>query len=312
MPMTNALAIHCHTIRFLGDSRSRLVTLVLRLLLVTLVASQGIGQTLAAANDYPLQVAIEKTEGRDQFVAYNRGAAPVFISASLSEPINTASDRRWPLQVLVPPKQSRVLATLFAADPRSSYRFEYHYVFSIGDPSAVHDPHALYRLPFADGLAFPAAQAHGGKITTHTALNSTYAVDITMPIGTPVVAARPGTVIEVEQSYREGRFDPSLAEKANRVVILHADGTMAEYVHLSFGRVFVTPGQTVSAGHRLGESGNTGYSSEPHLHFAVVRNSALPDGRGQHISVPFLFYVGNPPETFVPHQGQRLTAHYLR
>jgi murein DD-endopeptidase MepM/ murein hydrolase activator NlpD len=66
------------------------------------------------------------------------------------------------------------------------------------------------------------------------------------------------------------------------------------------------------AGQRLGESGNTGYSSEPHLHFAVVRNSVLADGVYQRVSVPFCFYAGNPPETFVPHQEQRLTANYSR
>ena len=51
------------------------------------------------------------------------------------------------------------------------------------------------------------------------------------------------------------------------VRLLHADGTVSLYAHLS--ALSVTQGQVVQAGDLLGEEGNTGNSTGPHLHFEV-------------------------------------------
>ena len=57
---------------------------------------------------------------------------------------------------------------------------------------------------------------------THIGEDSRYAVDIVMPVGTPVLAARDGTVMDVEEDFNEGGTDKdSLMERANRVLILH-------------------------------------------------------------------------------------------
>lgn len=57
---------------------------------------------------------------------------------------------------------------------------------------------------------------------------------------------------------------------------------MTLYAHLKTGSGVVGPGQHVKAGQLLALSGNTGYSTGPHLHFAVQRN----DGT-RLISIPF-------------------------
>jgi murein DD-endopeptidase MepM/ murein hydrolase activator NlpD len=55
------------------------------------------------------------------------------------------------------------------------------------------------------------------------------------------------------------------------VIIKHADGTFADYHHLKSGSALVKLGDQVKVGQPIGLSGNTGYSTKPHLHFAVFQ-----------------------------------------
>lgn len=66
-----------------------------------------------------------------------------------------------------------------------------------------------------------------------------------------------------------------LRPRANFVCVQHSDGTYARYFHLSRNGVRVKKGDRVAAGDILGLSGNTGFSSAPHLHFDVV--DVLPE-----------------------------------
>jgi murein DD-endopeptidase MepM/ murein hydrolase activator NlpD len=95
-----------------------------------------------------------------------------------------------------------------------------------------------------------------------------FSLDFAMPSGTPVLAARDGLVLYLQDGFTEGRADPALLERANLVVVAHADGTMASYGHLSRG-LAVAVGDTVQEGQLLGLSGRTGFAGQPHLHFHV-------------------------------------------
>jgi murein DD-endopeptidase MepM/ murein hydrolase activator NlpD len=53
------------------------------------------------------------------------------------------------------------------------------------------------------------------------------------------------------------------------ISVLQVDGTYAEYLHLRHGGTVVKPGDRVVAGQLIGYSGNTGWSSTPHIHFHV-------------------------------------------
>jgi len=92
------------------------------------------------------------------------------------------------------------------------------------------------------------------------------------------------------------RPDPAARARTNYLRLLHADGTMTIYVHLRTGSARVQIGQSVAAGELIAESGNTGYSTGPHLHFAVQRN----DGK-RLISIPFVL------KGQAPHQGDWLS-----
>jgi len=111
------------------------------------------------------------------------------------------------------------------------------------------------------------------------------AVDIVMPIGTPVLAARNVTVMDVEEDFNAGGTNKEkYVERANRVVILHDDGTMGVNAHIDLASVTVRPGLQVRAGRQIARSGNTGFSSGPHLHYVVQQNIGM-----EIISVPFRF-----------------------
>jgi murein DD-endopeptidase MepM/ murein hydrolase activator NlpD len=92
-----------------------------------------------------------------------------------------------------------------------------------------------------------------------------------MPIGTPVTAAREGIVAVVRADSEIGGADRKFLEDANFVSIYHADGTIANYLHLNTNGVVVKEGQHVKKGEMIGYSGNTGFSSGPHLHFEVLK-----------------------------------------
>ncbi|TKS53391.1 DUF4124 domain-containing protein [Luteimonas yindakuii] len=118
-------------------------------------------------------------------------------------------------------------------------------------------------------------QGWGGGFS-HADAQNRHAVDFAAPVGTPVIAARDGTVMHTEAGFDEALpGDHEAVTRANFVRVLHDDGTMALYAHLDAGGVLVTAGQRVRRGTPLGRSGNTGLSSGPHLHFVVQVNRGL-------------------------------------
>ena len=83
-------------------------------------------------------------------------------------------------------------------------------------------------------------------------------VDIAAPIGTPVMAAASGEVIEA--GWNSGGY-------GNMIELQHSDGSVTLYAHNN--RILVNVGQRVNQGEQIGEMGSTGYSTGPHLHFEI-------------------------------------------
>lgn len=168
----------------------------------------------------------------------------------------------------------------------------------------------LYRLPWADGLSFMFTQVPGGRITSHFTKATLHAVDISMPEGVPIVAAREGTVEAIEAHYGASAEEEALTYEGNFVRVRHADGTAASYAHLGYRSVAVAVGETVATGQLLGYSGATGDVEEPHLHFVVTRVETNSSGWREDVSVPVKFYIGVPAVVFAPRAALRATANY--
>ncbi len=141
-------------------------------------------------------------------------------------------------------------------------------------------------------------------IVTHTDPSSQYAIDFAMPIGTHVDAARGGVVIEIASDFFEAGVDAAKdGPRANVVRILHDDGTMSLYGHLNWNSIRVVPGQRVERGEYIADSGNTGFSTGPHLHFVVQRNRG-----GAIISLAVEFETASGAPVGV-RSGERYTAY---
>lgn len=185
---------------------------------------------------------------------------------------NVVSDVPLPTTIVVAPRAIKEVAKLRAkTDEAWSYR--YHFDYLLGSFRAKPDLDFVYRLPF-DGPKKVSQGAHGTFSHQGELRNS---IDFAMPIGTVVKASRAGIVIETKSHFTVGADDKSLLQKANRVLIEHSDGTIADYQHLQPNGTLVVPGQRVNAGEPIGLSGNTGYTSGPHLHTSVFRPRA--DGK---------------------------------
>jgi len=145
-----------------------------------------------------------------------------------------------------------------------------------------------YRLPFISEQPVFVGQAPDGPIFSHSAVSNKNAIDLVMPIGTPIVAARSGYIVENIKHFADsGQAKPEFMDKANLVRILHDDGTWADYAHLKQYSSHVSPGQRIEAGMVIGLSGNSGFSTEPHLHFQLQKNT-----NGVIVSLPIEF--GHP------------------
>ncbi|NTV70135.1 MAG: M23 family metallopeptidase [Azonexaceae bacterium] len=261
-------------------------------------------------DNYPFSVDSEKTPYGHRIVARNSGPAPVSVKVSLIDAQYISTDRQFPLFVVVPPGGGTLyLGEIHPAMSGVGYTFRTQYTWTLGDFNAAQSPDAIYRLPYRDGTTFRIGQSPGGPVTTHTSPDSQFAVDIPMPEGTPVLAAREGTVIYTEANQVYGAQVPDMMGKANEVRIQHIDGTFAVYAYLSHGGVYVYPGQRVAAGQQIGLAGSTGYSSGPHLHFAVQAVRKTYD-KIETVSLPFQFYVGNPPVAFAPQFNLLAKADY--
>ena len=211
--------------------------------------------------------------------------APVDVELKFESVQNAVGVPAKPIRWVLPPRSQIRLATLSPRDPSQPLRYKPKLRHALGDPRLLPKPYR-YPLPWRGG-PFRLTQGANGKYS-HFTPKGRYAVDIAMPEGTPIVAARAGTVVRVENE-QSGRGDnPS----GNFVRILHDDGTMGVYLHLMRGSVTVREGQRVAAGNPIARSGNTGNSTGPHLHFVVQRNVGLAVE-----SIPFEFAqpVGSLP-----------------
>lgn len=212
----------------------------------------------------------------DRYLAWadNSLSGPVEVQLDFTHSNNIAGHPSLPANATVDARGSAVVAVLSAQDPTRGGDFELTMRSVPGDPRA-RARNVDYLLPLQQ-QQFRIDQGYGGHFS-HTEPEHRYAIDFAADIGTPVLAARDGVVMQVESDFDKAGLNlEKFGDRANFVRILHDDGTMALYAHLKADNgVIVRVGQRVRAGQQIGLSGNTGFSTGPHLHFAVQINRGM-------------------------------------
>ncbi len=121
--------------------------------------------------------------------------------------------------------------------------------------------------PFEAGLEVRISQGNHGNFS-HNGYAG-YAVDYPVPEGTTIVAARAGIVARIKEDSDRGCGEAACADDGNFVVVDHGDGTTGLYLHLEQNGALVDVGDAVRRGDPIARSGNTGWSTGPHLHLEV-------------------------------------------
>lgn len=214
----------------------------------------------------------------------NRLHGPVAVQIVARNSENAQTNPRLPAVQILGPLEDRRLLAVRSANRTQQRRFSFRTASVPGRPDVRHRPKEPYSLPFAPGRQFTVGQGFGGAFS-HNSPRSFHAVDFSMPIGTSIHAARSGVVMEIARWFHESGLDlDRYGPRANFIRLLHDDGTMAIYAHLDFDGIAVRPGERVDRGQRIGRSGNTGFSTGPHLHFVVQKNRGM-----ELVSVPVEF-----------------------
>jgi murein DD-endopeptidase MepM/ murein hydrolase activator NlpD len=243
----------------------------------------------------PGAIARLRVEGDgQQYLAYadNALAGPIEVMLDAGNSSVVVGDPPLPARATGPPRGSTLVARIGSAQPSRGGEFQLQLRSVPGDPNA-RPRDVEYAYPLKTG-SLHVAQGFGGGFSHNDAQNR-HAVDLAAPIGTTVLAAREGVVMQVESDFDKASLNrEQYGGRANFVRVLHDDGTMGLYAHLKPEGVLVRVGQRVRRGQTIGLSGNTGFSGGPHLHFVVQVN------RGMKLeSIPF--------KMFGPHGILRLT-----
>ena len=171
-------------------------------------------------------------------------------------------------KVFILPAKSKknLIAELKVIDKKKGYKFSSNCQTNYGDDSKNnYDQDFEYYLPFKKNVSYLVWQGYNGAFS-HQNIN---ALDFTMPIGTEIHAARDGIVVKVIQNNNKSCKQKDCAQYNNYILIYHNDGTFTEYTHIKKNGSRVKEGDAVQIGQLIGYSGNIGWSSGPHLHFAV-------------------------------------------
>ncbi|MDB6016104.1 MAG: Peptidase [Pedosphaera sp.] len=235
-----------------------------------------------------LRVTTREEGGVTHFYVQNVEAADVTATFNMHL-INLKGSTNFPYTTTFAGNQTVEAFALTPIDHDIPWDYSYDNAFTIGSMSAVHDDTYVYSLPYAPGSVFRVTQGYHGSFS-HTGPDE-YAIDWKMSVGTTVYAARGGVVVKSKDDSDKGGPDRKYESCANCILIQHSDGTIGIYAHLKKGGNRVKVGDKVSVGDCIGLSGNTGFTSGPHLHFSVFKTRS---GK-ERLSLPVKFKSADDP-----------------
>lgn len=243
---------------------SRALSVITSSFLILLVYQSALGQD---TNKY-LTITASKEEFKVRVYARNESVAPITVCLR-PELQNMEASKKLPLTTVLAPRSTTELCILRPITRTNTWNYAYEYDAKFGDYRSKHDDRHVYQLPFESGKSRTVLQGYNGSFSHQGEMAN--ALDFDFEVGERVFAIRDGLVVDTESTFDIGGTDPKMKNMSNYIMIQHDDGTLSRYYHLEKDGVRVRIGEKVAVGKFLGFSGNTGYSSEPHLHVDVYR-----------------------------------------
>lgn len=201
------------------------------------------------------------------------------------------------------PKGSPIIQAAFHSIGELLYKVVHFYDYWIQDSTKI-----IYSLPVrGDWLV-----ANGGETpeTSHSydIINQRYALDFVLrqdillysdytylkpanflSYGSSIFAPADGTVFLVQNSIPDseiiGEIDRYTYDfRGNFVVIKHSSNEYSFLLHFIPGSISVAPGNQVKRGQFIGRCGNSGHSTQPHLHFHIQNTPIFHYGKGLKVN----------------------------
>jgi len=257
--------------------------------------------TLNLHGQIKLKTYSEKIEKGFKFLADNEEYCPVSVKVDFE--LNNMSSSRGNHKIFVIPARARnYLITKLKSKFSGSYSFSSTTRFNYGNSlKDRYDQNYVYNLPYKNKSTFLLYQGYHGT-RTHQNKN---ALDFSMPIGTPIHAAREGVVVKVIEKNTITCYQKECAKYNNSILIYHSDSTFSNYLHIDTNGAIVEVGDTVAKGQRIAKSGNIGWSSGPHLHFEVFQQKI-----GKRITLKTKFKINEVSEAIYLKEKQKYTRNY--
>lgn len=255
----------------------------------------------ASSDDIRVKITTQREGDVTHFYVENLERTEITMTFNLGLE-NLKSTKRLPLTATFAPNRKVEAFNLSPVDTEQPWQYSFTNYYNIGSSDAVHDDNYLYSLPYAAGSTFRVSQGYDGNFS-HTG-SCKYSTDWKMPEGTPVHAARGGVIVKVKDDSDRGGGSLDFDCYNNYVLIRHEDGTLGHYCHLQKNGVQVREGDVVNTGDPIALSGNTGFSSGPHLHFSVYKTK---NGRERE-SIPVKFKTAEAAGAITLKTGDRYTA----
>lgn len=162
------------------------------------------------------------------------------------------------------------------------------FLFVAQSGCAVNRSEIVVSPPFIVGNKFLVSQGfEGGK--THKGLLNRFAVDLVMSRGEPVCAVEDGIVVAAKST--KVNYEKS---ESNYVHIRHKEGYVSDYQHLMPDSINVVIGDEVRIGQCFAQVGNSGRSTGPHLHFAILHS------KGELLSSKPFKFISSDGEVYTP------------
>lgn len=217
-----------------------------------------------------VKIYYEKIENGYNIFADNREHCPMSIKIDFEITNMKVAGGNGKVYLIEPMSTKSLLTKLTVATKGKAYKFSYKYLINFGNHNKRDfDSDFVYHLPYEQTNSFEVYQGYNGDFSHQ----NKYAIDFTMPIGTTITAIRGGIVIRVVHSNTKNCPKEECRKYNNKILIYHPDGTFAEYAHIKQNGSEVEVGDTVRQGQVIGYSGNVGWTTGPHLHLEVFRQS---------------------------------------